>query len=208
MRVIDHIFEDLPERTNTQWLVGRNGEVLPLASSNPITADAGSRGNLGNVDLKGGQQPRGQRRLRTFLQVELGGFAEVGEGFLDGVALARGADLRALRHVDLVFPVQDRREALGGGGRHGRRGGVASSLAGQKPTTPSPVTTPPGSPAPAATEIPPRHRAFALVAFVGGKAETRTVQWGRGPGRGSGWRGRRGLLRRAVWKSSLELVLG
>ena len=35
MRVIGHIFEDLPERTNTQWLVDRNGEVLFLASSNP-----------------------------------------------------------------------------------------------------------------------------------------------------------------------------
>jgi hypothetical protein len=35
VRVIGHIFEDLPERTNTQWLVGRNGEVLFLASSNP-----------------------------------------------------------------------------------------------------------------------------------------------------------------------------
>ena len=79
-----------------------------------MTADAGSRGNLGNVDLEGGQQPRRQRRLRAFLQVELGGFAQVGQGFLDGVALARGADLRALRHVDLVFPVQDRRQALGG----------------------------------------------------------------------------------------------
>jgi hypothetical protein len=53
-----------------------------------MTADAGSRGNLGNVDIKGGQQPRGQRRLRTFLQVELGGFAQVGDGFRDGVALA------------------------------------------------------------------------------------------------------------------------
>ena len=35
MRVIGHIFEDLPERTNTQWLVDRNGEVLFLASSTP-----------------------------------------------------------------------------------------------------------------------------------------------------------------------------
>ena len=35
MRVIGHIFEDLPERTNTQWLVGRDGEVLFLASINP-----------------------------------------------------------------------------------------------------------------------------------------------------------------------------
>ena len=35
MRVDGHIFEDLPERTNPQWLVGRNGEVLFLASINP-----------------------------------------------------------------------------------------------------------------------------------------------------------------------------
>jgi hypothetical protein len=37
-----------------------------------------------------------------------------------------------------------------------------------KPPTPSPLTTPPGSRAPAATEIPPRHRALTLVAFVAG----------------------------------------
>jgi hypothetical protein len=41
-----------------------------------------------------------------------------------------------------------------------------------KPPTPSPVTTPPGSPAPAATEIPLRHRPLAFVAFVGGKPLT------------------------------------
>ena len=35
MRVIGHIFEDLPECSNPQWLVGRNGEVLFLASINP-----------------------------------------------------------------------------------------------------------------------------------------------------------------------------
>ena len=35
-----------------------------------------------------------------------------------------------------------------------------------KPPTQSPVTTPPGSPARAATEIPPRHRPLAFVAFV------------------------------------------
>ena len=35
--MIGHILEDLPERTNPhpQWLVGRNGEVLFLASINP-----------------------------------------------------------------------------------------------------------------------------------------------------------------------------
>ena len=33
------------------------------------------------------------------------------------------------------------------------------------------VTTPPGSPAPAATEIPLRHRPLAFVAFVGGKPQ-------------------------------------
>jgi hypothetical protein len=33
--VIGHIFEDLPERSNPQWLVGRDGEVLFLASINP-----------------------------------------------------------------------------------------------------------------------------------------------------------------------------
>ncbi len=157
-----------------------------------MTADAGSRGNLGNVDLKGGQQPRGQRRLRAFLQVELGGFAEVGEGFLNGVALARGADLGTLRHVDLVFPVQDRREALGGGGRHGRRSGLTTSLAGLKPQTPSPVTTPPGSPAPAASESPSaaRLRGFRSAQSRG----TRRVRWGR---RG----GRLALGRQSSWRN-------
>jgi hypothetical protein len=33
------------------------------------------------------------------------------------------------------------------------------------------VTTPPGSPARTATEIPPRHRPLALVAFIGGKPQ-------------------------------------
>ncbi len=50
-----------------------------------MTVDAGSRANLGNVDLEGGQQPGCERRLRAFLKVELGGFAKVGKGFLDGV---------------------------------------------------------------------------------------------------------------------------
>ena len=52
-----------------------------------MTADAGSRGNLGNVDLEGGQQSGGQCRLRAFLLVELRDFAQVGQGLLDGVAL-------------------------------------------------------------------------------------------------------------------------
>ena len=37
-----------------------------------------------------------------------------------------------------------------------------------KPPTPSPVTTPPGSAAPAATEIPPRHLPLAFVVFIAG----------------------------------------
>jgi len=41
-----------------------------------------------------------------------------------------------------------------------------------KPPTPSPVTTPPGSGAPAATETPPRHRPLALVALVTRKPQT------------------------------------
>ena len=51
-----------------------------------------------------------------------------------------------------------------------------------KPPTPSPLTTPPGSRAPAATEIPPRHRALTLVAFVAGKPQT---QEGFGGGAGA-----------------------
>ena len=58
------------------------------------------------------------------------------------------------------------------------------TLALKPPTTPlcqatagvqhnSRAATPPGSPAPAATEIPPRHRPLALVAFVDGKPQTR-----------------------------------
>ena len=35
MRLIGHIFEDLPEGSNAQWLVSWNGEVLFLASINP-----------------------------------------------------------------------------------------------------------------------------------------------------------------------------
>ena len=35
MRLFRHVLEDLPERSNTQWLVGRNGQVLFLVSINP-----------------------------------------------------------------------------------------------------------------------------------------------------------------------------
>jgi hypothetical protein len=48
---------------------------------------------------------------------------------------------------------------------------LITSLGGLKPPTPSPAATPPGSPAPAATEIPPRHRLLAFVAFIGGKPQ-------------------------------------
>ncbi len=35
MRLIGHIFEDLPEGSKAQWLVSWNGEVLFLATINP-----------------------------------------------------------------------------------------------------------------------------------------------------------------------------
>ena len=35
MRVIGHIFEDLPECSNAQWLVSWNREVLLTASDDP-----------------------------------------------------------------------------------------------------------------------------------------------------------------------------
>jgi hypothetical protein len=153
--------------------------------------------------------------------------------------------------------------------------GSQTANAAAKPNN-SLAATPPGSPAPAATEIPPRHRPFTFVAFIagttwpqasvaeplaeahegfgggtraavllelfahvaagfraaveehprpprrvvdgalaggggrggGGLAFPMEAGRGRGPGRGSGWRGRSGLLRRARWKSSLELLPG
>lgn len=69
MRVIGHIFEDLPEHSNPQWLVGRNGEVLFLASINPsephvataLPGDAVAKlskllGQISSVEIPGDSQ--------------------------------------------------------------------------------------------------------------------------------------------------------
>jgi len=81
---------------------------------------AGRRGSLGNAHLEGGEQPWRQRRLRTLLQEQFGGLPQVGQGFFRGVALAHGAPLRALGHVNLLLAVKDRRESLGSGCAHRR----------------------------------------------------------------------------------------
>jgi hypothetical protein len=73
-------------------------------------------------------KPRRYSRLGALFQIKLGGLAQVGEGLLDRIALAGGSDLRTLRHVDLVFLVKDRCEALGCGGCHRRLSGATSSL--------------------------------------------------------------------------------
>ena len=58
--------------------------------------------------------------------------------------------------------------------------GVQTANAAAKPSN-SLAATPPGSPGPAATEIPPRHRPLAFVAFV-----TRKAQAHEGFGGGAG----------------------
>ena len=69
MRLISHIFENLPEGSNAQWLVSWNREVLFLASINPsephvaaaLSGDAVAKlskllGQISSVEVPGDSQ--------------------------------------------------------------------------------------------------------------------------------------------------------
>lgn len=69
MRLISHIFENLPEGSNTQWLVSWNREVLLTASIDPsephvaaaLSGDAVAKlskllGQISSVEIPGDSQ--------------------------------------------------------------------------------------------------------------------------------------------------------
>ena len=106
-----------------------------------------------------------QCRLQI-LWLEIGKFAE---DLIRGEP--SGIEIEHITHADPHPSDAGFAAALGGvvgdaGLSHGNT--LAAPECPLKPPTPSPAATPPGSPAPAATEIAPRHRPLTFVAVLAG----------------------------------------
>ena len=83
----------------------------PNRSSARIASALETQGSLGIVCLENGHQRTAGILGRELIEIQLGRFLQVGDGFFDTLALADRPHFGAIRYVNIPFFVQNRSEA-------------------------------------------------------------------------------------------------